>query len=180
MKVTIISYSLTGNNEALATSIAEELAAEHIKISESKPRTKGTIILDLLFNRTPRVNPVAGTVQDNDLLIFVGPVWIGHVATPLRAYFRNLRDKPGQYAFISISGGADGANLKLAGELNKRVGRAPAALIDLHIVDLLPSHPKPNRKDTSSYRLNERDVKSLTNTVMKALRGTVAKQTAFT
>jgi flavodoxin len=41
MKIKVISYSLTGNNQALATSIAAEFAAEHIKISESKPRNFG-------------------------------------------------------------------------------------------------------------------------------------------
>jgi flavodoxin len=34
MKPIVISYSLTGNNQALATSIATELSAEHIKINE--------------------------------------------------------------------------------------------------------------------------------------------------
>ena len=173
MKVIVISYSLTGNNDALATSIAAEFAADHIKISESKPRTMGTIFLDVLFNRTPQVNPKVDMVEDNDLVIFVGPVWMGHVATPLRAYFRQLKASAGQYAFVSISGGADGANPKLAGELNKRVGKEPAAVIDLHIADLLPRDPKPNRKDTSAYRLNDRDVKRLTNTIVKALRETI-------
>ncbi|MCK4731406.1 MAG: flavodoxin family protein, partial [Methanophagales archaeon] len=55
MKVTVISYSLTGNNEALAASIASEISAEHIRITESKPRTNVTIALDMLFNRTPKV-----------------------------------------------------------------------------------------------------------------------------
>ena len=175
MKTAVISYSLTGNNEALANSIAAEFAAEHIKITESKPRTMGAIILDLLFNRTPQVNPIVDKVEANDLVLFVGPVWMGQVATPLRAYFKHLKARLGQYAFISISGGADGANPKLAGELNKRVGKEPAALIDLHIADLLPSDPKPVRKDTSAYRLNDRDVKSLTNTIVKTLRETMAK-----
>ncbi len=53
MQTIVISYSLTGNNDALATSIATELVAKHIKIIESKPRTNGTIALDMLFNRTP-------------------------------------------------------------------------------------------------------------------------------
>ena len=175
MKVIVISYSLTGNNDALAASIAAEFAADHIKISESKPRTMGTIFLDVLFNRTPQVIPKVDKVEDNDLVIFVGPVWMGHVATPLRAYLRQLKASPGQYAFVSISGGADGPNLKLAGELNKRVGKEPAALIDLHIADLLPSDPKPNRKDTSAYRLNDKDVKSLTTTIVKAIGETMAK-----
>jgi hypothetical protein len=175
MKIIVISYSLTGNNEALATSIAAEFAAKHIKISESKPRTMATIILDMLFNRTPHVSPIVDNVADYDLVIFVGPVWMGQVATPLRAYFKHLKARLGQYAFISISGGADGGNPKLAGELTKRLGKEPAALIDQHIADLLPSDPKPGRKETSAYRLNDRDVKSLTNSIVKTLREIMTK-----
>ena len=176
MKLIVISYSLTGNNEALATSIAHEFGAEHIKISESKTRTMATIILDILFNRTPKVNPKPVNVEDNDLVIFVGPVWMGYVATPLRAYFKQLKAGHAEYAFVSISGGADGPNPKLAGELKKRLGKEPVALVDLHIADLLPPAPKPNRKDTMAYRLNDRDVKNLADTVVKALRKTMAKQ----
>jgi len=171
----VISYSLTGNNEALAASIAAEFAAEHIKITESKPRTMGTIIFDMLFNRTPKVNPIIDKAEDNDLVLLVGPVWMGQVATPFRAYFKPSKGGLGQYAFISISGGADGANTKLVGELSKRVGREPSALIDLHIADLLPSEPKPGRKDTSTYRLNDKEITSLASTVVKTLRETLPK-----
>ena len=62
-----------------------------------------------------------------------------------------------------------------AGELNKRVGKEPAALIDLHIADLLPSDPKPNRKDTSAYRLTDKDVKGLTNTISEDHKGKYGK-----
>ena len=169
MKVIVISYSFTGNNEALANSIAAEFSAEHIKITEPKPRTMGSIILDMLFNRTPLVNPIVDKVEDYDLVFFVGPVWMGQVAAPFRAYFKHLKDRLGQYAFISISGGALGPNPKLAGELNKRLGKEPTVLIDLHIADLLPSNPKPTMKDTSAYRLNDSDIKVLTNTIVKTL-----------
>ena len=156
MKIGVISYSLTGNNEALANSVAEEFAAEHIRITEPKPRTVGSIILDLIFSKTPQVQPIPGRLENYDLILFFGPVWIGQVATPLRAYFKHLKTNLCRYAFISLSGGADGANSnsKLAGELIRRVGTEPAAIIDLHIADLLPSDPKPTRKDTSAYRLN--------------------------
>jgi len=92
------------------------------------------------------------------------------VATPLRAYLKRLKTNQCRYAFISISGGADGENQKLAGELKKRVGKEPIALIDLHIADLLPSDPKPTRKDTSVYRINNEDIKKLTNTIIKTVR----------
>ena len=174
MKIVIISYSLTGNNEVLANSIAEEFAVEHIKITEPKPRTMGSIVLDLIFNRTPQVQPIPGRLENYDLILFFGPIWMGQVATPLRAYLKYLKTNLRRYAFISISGGADGANPKLAGELKKRVGKEPIALIDLHIADLLPSDPKPVRKDTSAYRINNEDIKKLTNTIVKTVRETIS------
>ena len=174
MKIIVISYSFTGNNEALANSIAAEFTADHIKITEPKPRTMGAIIFDILLNRTPQVNPIAVKVEDNDLVLFVGPVWLGQVASPFRSCFKQLQARLGRFAFISISGGALGPNPKLVGELNKRIGKKPATLIDLQIADLLPSNPKPTMKDTSAYRLSDRDVKNLTNVVVKTLRETMA------
>ena len=171
-KVRVISYSMTGNNDAIATGIAAELAAEHIKITEPKPRTNGTIALDMLFGRTPKVNQRLDNIGDNDLVVIIGPVWLGHVAAPIRSCLRQLRGRPGQYAFCSISGGADGPNPKLAGDLTRRVGKAPAAVVDLHIADLLPRDPKPTRAITSAYRLKDADIKSLTGTIVKALRET--------
>jgi hypothetical protein len=170
MKSIIVSYSLTGNNEALAGSVAKELSVEHIKISEPKPRAMGSIILDMICNRTPQVQPKPDSLNQYDLILFFGPIWMGQAAAPLRSYLRYLKSCSHKYVFISISGGADGANPKLAGELKKRSGAEPAALIDLHIADLLPSDPKPVRKDTSAYRINDGDIKKMTNTIVEALR----------
>lgn len=170
MKLAVVSYSFSGNNEALARSIAEELGAEHIKITEPRRRTTATITLDLLFNRIPTVAPAPERLEGYDLLLFVGPVWMGQVAFPLRAYFKQLKRNKNKYAFASISGGADGANPKLQGELMKRVGREPLLLMDLHIAGLLPGASKPSREETSAYHINEEDIKKLTDTVAKAVR----------
>ena len=175
MKIIVISYSLTGNNEALAKSVAEEFAAEHIKITEPKPRNTGSIMLDMIFNKTPQVQPTPDKLDNYDLVLFVGPVWMGQVAAPLRAYLKHLKTNPGRYAFISISGGAINTNPKLAGELKKRSGKEPIALIDQHIADLLPSDPKPTMKTTSAYRLNDGDMKKLTDTIVKTLKETISK-----
>lgn len=173
MNIVVISYSLTGNNEALAKSIAEKLAVEHIKITEPKPRTMGTIVQDIVFNKTPAVQPAPDSLGNYDLIIFLGPIWIGKIATPLRAYLKYLKTTQCRYAFISISGGADGSNTKLANELNKIVGKEPTSLIDLHIADLLPSDHKPNRKDTSGYKINNEDIKKLTDDIASII---VSKQ----
>lgn len=170
MMIKVISYSLTGNNEALATSIAKALSAEHIKIIEPRPRNTLTIILDVLFKRTPRISLSADNVNANDVVLFVGPVWLGQVATPFRAYFDQLQHKINRYVFVSISGGANGPNPDLADELNKRLGKKPEAVINLYIADLLPLDPKPTIKITSAYHLNDRDVEILTNNALKILK----------
>lgn len=169
MSTTVISYSLTGNNQALAESVAKELSAEHIKIKEVKSRTMGAIVMDVIFNKIPQVQPMPDNIKECDLIVLFGPVWMGKVATPLRSYLKHLKAHPSRYAFVSISGGADGSNPGLAGELKKRTGKDPAVLLDLHITELLPSSPKPARKDTSAYRLKPADIVKLTDKIMAAL-----------
>jgi flavodoxin len=169
MKAMVISYSLTGNNRDLAASLAQAIGAEHARVAELKSRKMGKIVLDILFKRTPKINMPVESVEAYDLVLFVGPVWMGHVATPFRACFQQLAPTIGDYGYISISGGADGPNPNLADELTERLGREPAHLIDLHIADLLPSEPKPTRDDTMAYRINGQEVKHLTDTVLATL-----------
>ncbi len=169
MKKIVISYSLTGNNEALASSIAKEISAQHIKISELNKRTIGTIAFDMMFNRVPKVEPDYNVLENYDLIIFCGPVWMGSVAAPLRKYLKYIKSNPCKYIYVSISGGADGENPRLISDLEKRAGIRPVEVVDMHIVDLLPNDPKPTRDDTSKYTLNETDVKKLTDIVLKRI-----------
>ncbi len=171
MATLIVSYSLTGNNQALAKGLATSLSAQHIRITEPKKRTTGTIALDVMLNRTPKIEPLQDRFGEYDVVMFVGPVWMGQVAAPFRACFKQYGAKIDKYAYISISGGAEGPNPKLKDELTKRLGKAPVAVVDLHIADLLPKEPKPERKDTSAYKINEKEVGQLTESVVTSLKG---------
>ncbi len=170
MRVAVISYSLTGNNSALASAVAKVLSAEHIEISEKKPRKMGAIMLDMIFNRTPPVQPFPIELEKYERILFIAPVWMGKVASPLRAYLQHLKAHPQPYAFASISGGALNTNPDLAGDLEKRTGAKPITFIDLHIVDLLPSEPKPAMKDTSAYRLSESEISKLTGVIAASVK----------
>ncbi|MBN1778071.1 MAG: flavodoxin family protein [Clostridiales bacterium] len=175
MNLVIVSYSLTGNNRALARSIAKKLNAKHIDVTENKKRTMGTTFRDMLFNLTPKTEPSADIINRDDGVLLVGPVWMGSVATPLRAYMKRLRKLDCPYAFATISGGADGHNLKLKDELTRRVKRAPLAVLDMTIADLMPKDENPTREDTSAYRITEEDVETLTNQALPALEALVGK-----
>jgi len=178
MNTTVISYSYTGNNDALASKFVKEIGANHIRITESNNRTTGTIILDLIFNRKPKITMHTGEIEKSDIVIFIGPVWIGQVATPFRSCFKQLKHRINKYAFISLSGGADGpdCNNKLPNELKKRLGKEPQFLIDFHVTDLLPSEPKPTREDTSQYRINDKDLEFLINSIKTTTNLTPPKE----
>jgi hypothetical protein len=130
----------------------------------------GKIVLDVMFSRTPKIIMPLEKIEAYDLVLFVGPVWMGQIASPFRACFNQLGQKIDKYAFISICGGADGPNPNLADELGERLGKDPVCLLDLHIADLLPPEPAPTRKDTMGYRITGRDVKHLTDTTVATLR----------
>ena len=170
MKVGIISYSLTGNNEALANDLASIYKAEHIRISEAKWRSMGKTVRDLLFNRVPPIQFHFTEAASYDLILFVGPVWGGKAATPFRGCFKQLQPIIENYAFVSISGGALGPNLKLQDDLEKRLKKPPVSVIDLHITELLPQSPKPRAADTSAYRITKDDARKLTDAVVTKLR----------
>lgn len=155
MNIAIVSYSYTGNNDMLAACVARDLTATHIKIAPQRPMTMGSIIMDMLLSRTPKVQPDPKQLKSYDLILFYVPVWMGHVASPLRAYLRYLKSSPQAYGFFSISGGADGGNPKLYGELVKRTGAKPVIFLDQHIKDLAVFHSKPTRSDTSAYKISE-------------------------
>lgn len=175
MPYIVVSYSLTGNNRRLAQRVAAEMHATHINLTENKQRSIGTSMLDLLLRRIPAVSPLPDSITKAEAVLLVGPVWIGAVATPLRAYMKQLGTMNCAYAYLSISGGADGPNPKIYEELTRWVKRAPDAVIDLHIADLLPAEPKPTKEVTSAYQLTEQDLDQLSKKALQRLQAFAEK-----
>lgn len=166
MSITVISYSLTGNNETLASKIANALSAEHIKITEPKKRGYDTIAFDLLFKRTPQVIPAPEALDQYDEVIFVAPVWMGQPAFPLRAYFKYLKAHPRKYGFVTISGGSLNPNPKLRAKIIKLAGKDPSVFVDMYIADLMPKELEINPKAVENYHLTEQDMEFLTKTAV--------------
>jgi flavodoxin len=123
MKTIIVYYSRTGNNAALAEKVAERLGADRFELIDANPRTMKTIVLDMLFNRYPPLKAFPENIGKYDLVVFMGPIWMFGIASPMRTCFKELKKKMGEYAFVSINGGALGPNTKIAGKLVRRLGR---------------------------------------------------------
>jgi len=170
MKTVVISYSRTGNNQTLAEAVAAGLSADHVTITMPDEKSFFSIGMDMLFNRTPKVNATQEKPGDYENIVFVGPVWMGQMASPLRASVKKHRNRLQQYAFVSISGGADGPNIKLTAELKKRIGKDPVSVVNFLIAEMLPADPKPTREQTEAYRLDQVKAKELARKVTEELK----------
>lgn len=166
MKITIISYSLTGNNEKIATKISSKIWAEHIKITEPKKRSIMKIIYDLLFNIKPEINEKLENIKENDLIIFFAPIWIGKVASPLRIIFNKHKEEINKYIFVSLSWFL---NPKIEEELNQRLWKKPEKIINICYEDLLKINPKITGKEIIKYKLNEKDFEKCINIIIGKL-----------
>jgi hypothetical protein len=169
MKTLIIFYSFTGNNATLAKAIARKLDADCIELKEIQKRTVFTIVLDVFFNRTPKIQNIENQFDQYEYLIFVAPVWFGKIRTPLRAVFQHMKGKNKKLSFVSISAGADGINPGLESEITKRTGSAPKIVINQLIRDLLPADSKPNRKLVDEYKISEEEAEMMANNVFNQL-----------
>ncbi len=153
MKTLIISYSYTGNNQALAQRVAEKLGAEHFSLKETKERSNKDIFLDMLFHRPVRFTALPQALEDYDLVLFMGPVWFFGIPAPLRNLFNGLRKQLPAYAWISFSGGSLGPNTSIAKELVRRLGKGLCLCLDLTTAAYCATPRVADLKDAETYIL---------------------------
>lgn len=170
MKIAILSYSFTGNNKRFAEHLSRLIPADLIPVTPLQPVTYGTITLDLMFSRKPKTDFSAKELTPYNLVLMIAPIWMGQIAFPMRGCLDALKANRTPYAFLSVSGGADGDNPRIAAELTRRTGKAPAFVLDQHIRSLLPSVPAPTRDDTSKYALTEADCELFAQSALEMIR----------
>lgn len=170
MNIVVVSYSLTGNNKRLAEKIANVQNFKLINIQESETRKIGKIILDMFFGRKPKTNPSPQELENYDYIIFLSPVWMGKIASPMRSYLNYIKKNRKKYSFFSISGGALGTNPKIQKELKKRTGNYPDVQNDFQKVDLIKSSKKPTSQETSDYKITENDLEEIYNKIINKLK----------
>ena len=170
MKIGIFSYSMTGNNNKLGEKLSNALNLDHIIIKEPEERRIGKIILDMLFGRKPKTFPNPKKIDDYEYIIFLSPIWMGKIASPMRNYLKYIKNIDMKYSFFSISGGAMGPNPKIEKELKKRTGNYPDVQKDFQKVNLMISSKKPTSQETSDYQITEEDIDSIYNQISEIMK----------
>lgn len=175
MKSIIIYYSHTGNNALLAEETAKTLGIESFRLTEKEKRTTKTIVKDMIFHRKSNFVSYPQNIDEYDMVIFMGPIWMFNIPSPLKTYFKIVKKKIKKYAYISISGGALGPNPGIPKQLVKRLGKGLALSLDLNIANFCKKKQDVTAKDTSEYKLEEHpdDLEKLTEISSTAIKNLI-------
>lgn len=108
MKTLIIFYSLSGNTQKVAESVASACGADIEQLRDVKNRKHlfGYMrsCYEVLFSRHAQIQPVRSDAALYDLVILGAPVWIMRLASPMRAYIAKHKPKFNKVAFFCTEG----------------------------------------------------------------------------
>ena len=113
MKILVAYYSRTGLTKKVAEKLASALGADQEEIIT--PDDRGGVVGYLKCGReavtkaSPLINPSKFNPADYDLVIVGTPVWAATMASPVRTYLTEQKDKLKRVAFFATQGGS-GAN----------------------------------------------------------------------
>lgn len=166
MKHVIISFSETLNNEKVAEQTAHDLNIDWIRLEETRKRTLATNFFDILFSRKPKLTLDFQSIESYDFIVFMGPVWLGHPASPFRRIFDYLKVHQKQYGLVTVCGGNNAciSNPKLHDYLFKRTHIEPRFIKELKIFDLMPSMDEKERNEKMfKYKMNIEEINQFTS-----------------
>jgi hypothetical protein len=154
MRFLVVYFSHTGNNRLLAAEISHRLNCDRCAIVEKKRRTLLTIILDMMFRRIPRIEPLEKALAAYDHMVFVAPVWGSKVANPMQALIKRERENISHYSFITLCGYKRAGQLQgIEAQLSRLAGLPPVAVQELRVSELLPEERRNEIKTISRYRV---------------------------
>lgn len=154
MTALVLFYSHSGNNRLFARRIAERAGARLAEVRPLGWRTVLSIVRDMSKDRRPPILPPGVDPGDFNRVLMVAPVWDSQVAKPMVTAIETLGDRIGRYAFASLCGYVrEGQPEALRDELTRRLGRAPDAVIEAFVGDLVPEAQRSNPLRVSRRRV---------------------------
>jgi flavodoxin len=107
-KILVVCFSGGGTTLHLAMDIAQALNADMEQIEEATPRSGALGYVRSVIEAVAKGIPTVRTrrdPRDYDLVILGTPVWAGTMASPVRSYLVQNRDRLPQLAFFATMGG---------------------------------------------------------------------------
>lgn len=138
VRILIVFYSRTGTTGRVAEQLAAALHAPLLAIEEPHGRRGLSGYLrsarEAARRILPPILPPALDPADFDLVILGTPVWVGHVASPMRSFLQGYRSTLRHVAFFCTCGGRGAERAFL--DMQHLTGRPPEATLALTAADL--------------------------------------------
>lgn len=133
----IIYYSYTGTSRKVAQALAESRGWPIGEVLDDSPRSGWLrCVVDSLLRRLPAVRYRGPDPSAYDRVILVSPVWVAHLAAPMRSFVAGNARSIAHYAVVTTmgSGGSDAVEA----EIERLLGRPPllcAEFLARHVDD---------------------------------------------
>lgn len=169
MKTLIVYYSFSGNNELLAKELQDWLECDIYQIAEKRRRSKWSIFLDVFFKRTPKIEALPFDLKTYSQVIFIAPIWIGQIASPLATFLRKEKENLIDYSFITFCGSTEGLHEKIVPQLCELTGMFPTACEEFGVNELNFTE-KNSSKAAMNYQLTPTDLKKFDERIERFLQ----------
>lgn len=158
MKTLLVYYSLTQNNEMLAKMLQKQLDCDIFKIETLRKKSNFSIVLDRLLGRKPSIKKHNLSLKDYDHFVFVAPIWLGQLASPLKTFLYQERKAIKSYSFITLCGGLEGQKEIVEAELISILRQGPANFTDLWISAIVDKSVPKDANTISAYRMGPEEI----------------------
>ncbi|MBN2395484.1 MAG: hypothetical protein JXC36_03355 [Candidatus Atribacteria bacterium] len=133
MKVFIVYFSRSGRTKKLAEQINQKIPSDLEEIKDHMNR-KGIIGFlksgnEAYFNSIPLIHPLKKDPTKYDIVIIGTPVWANNIASPVRSFLKEYKDKLEKVAFFCTSMGSD-PKLVFA-QMGKVIHKEPVAVLNI-------------------------------------------------
>lgn len=152
--ILIVYFSFSGNNEILAYDLAKDLDTDILQITEPKKRGMFRIVLDMLFNRFPRINELKIPWEKYNHVILLAPIWNYQIAHPMKSFLRKEKEHLKNYSFITLCSGRESQKEKIETQLRKLTTFKPSAVIEFEIRKLCTSE----EQNVEPYKVTNHDL----------------------
>jgi len=164
MNTIVVYYSNTGNNRYLAKKIAEDIQCEILEISPRVKTLYGLIISSLL-KVSFGIHTIKKNMQDYDIVILCGPIWMGQFISPLSDFLKKYGNDIKKLYFASCCGsGSTSSETKFGySKVFQQVNNlmyGKLALAEAFSIELItPEDMKGKDEETMKLRLSDENFK---------------------
>jgi len=132
MKKLVVFYSLSGNTETVAKTIAKELKAELHRVEEIRKRNRFFVYLTGGFaairNKCSEIKPVELNLHDYDLIFLGSPTWASRPVPAINAFISNTDFNNKKIIVFSTMGGEEYE--KVTKNMTMKIEKSSGKVID--------------------------------------------------